>query len=263
MLVQPIQKPLHAAAVCEIDHRVAIRREDIADADHVRPAKHHDAVAVGVRGRHVIHQHGFAIEQEILGRPEIRVIDAGGVRHARLSQLHQAIQDVLMRDHARPLARVRRSAQPDQGFVSADVIRIQAGVDHPNDRPVGELADGRHHFRRGRRGLGIHHHESFFPDLDGGVAAGPHQHGDVALHRKQVNFLGPGTARQNDRCGCTVSSCSSQIGSRTAWCKCNSGRTWPELCNPFSFSRYSGYSVSAPPRVASYGNPYHSETSCK
>jgi hypothetical protein len=46
--------------------------------------------------------HALAIEQEILGRPKIRIVDAGRVRDARLSLRHQAIEDVFMRDHPGP-----------------------------------------------------------------------------------------------------------------------------------------------------------------
>jgi hypothetical protein len=182
----------------KIDHRITIRREQIADAQHIRPAKKHDAVAIGMRRGHVIHHHRLAVEQKILGRSEIRVIDAGRVCDARLSQLHQAIQDILMRDHARPFARVRRSAQPDQSIVSAHMIRIHAGVDHPDDRGRGNCSKCRHHLRRGRGSLRIHNDDAFFSGLDSGVAAGPHDHGHVSLDREDMHFLRPNASAQQD-----------------------------------------------------------------
>ncbi len=60
--IQCSDEPLHAAAVLQIDHRVAAGIEDVADAKDIRTAEQDDAVAVGVSCRHVVNDDRLTVE---------------------------------------------------------------------------------------------------------------------------------------------------------------------------------------------------------
>ena len=106
-LIQARDQSLHAAAARAIDERIAARREQVARADDVGLAEQHDRVAVRVRVRRVIEEHGFAVEVEILGRREIRIGRQAARRRRGLARrrIRQARQRILVRDHLQRLER--------------------------------------------------------------------------------------------------------------------------------------------------------------
>src|SRR5262249_24414007 len=72
-LVQAIEDAINAAALFEVDHRIACRRQDVSGADHVGVSEENHGVAVCVGGRRMKYLDAFAIEElaEFVGRSSI------------------------------------------------------------------------------------------------------------------------------------------------------------------------------------------------
>jgi hypothetical protein len=74
--------------------------------------------------------------------------------------------------------------------VPTRVVRMHMRVDDVLQRLVGrQLVDGRDHLVGTRREAGIHDEHAHLAHLNRDVATRAHQHVDVALHRKNVNFV--------------------------------------------------------------------------
>src|SRR5579863_358257 len=138
------------------------------------------------------------------------------------------------------------------------MIRIRAGVDDEADRLVRELVDlGQQRLAQLRRAC-IHQQHAvvsrILTNLDSDVAERAGKHINVALHVADFVLLGGSgdhakTAESGDfHLPCSCSNCTSNTLARGM-----------VIC--LSFFRYSGYMVSAPPRLASNGTPYSVENS--
>ncbi len=68
------------------------------------------------------------------------------------------------------------------------MIRIETGVNDIADRLVGQLPDGRDDLIAQRRVLSVHQQHAAISHLQGDVAAGAHQHVDVALNFESMDF---------------------------------------------------------------------------
>src|SRR5262249_42757492 len=66
--VESIDDPLDAAAFLDVNDRIACRPKEVSRAYDLRPSKEYQAVAVSVRGRHVIKKDGLTVE--VLMEPE-------------------------------------------------------------------------------------------------------------------------------------------------------------------------------------------------
>ena len=190
-----------------------------------------------------------------------------------------------MRDDVERLQRIGRLR--GERRVAADVIGMDVRVDDEADRPVRQLADLGEQLRRRRRKTGVDDEDAVVADLHGDVAAGAGQHVDVPLHRQHFDrgATRPAAARG---CGCCAANQTVDTptrrqpidddgfglrgASRMPYRRLQPPPSRPQLQYrshragggfaglPMRF-RYSGYIVSAPPRVASAGRPYQSATS--
>ncbi len=94
-----------------------------------------------------------------------------------------------IRDVAGDIGARDGDARRAQLHISARVIRMHVRVDDVLQRLAGsQLVDGVDHLVGGLRQPGIHDQHAHVANLHGDVAARAHQHVDVALHRKNVNF---------------------------------------------------------------------------
>ena len=141
----------------EIDDRVAGGDEDVAGAHYIRAAEEDETIAVGMGRRLMQHLDAFAVEVQVLFVGErVGGPGAGGIGSLIAILRAHPIEQSLMRDHRRALARIGDiardvaahdgAAEARDFLVAAGVIRMHVRVDHVADRSIGDLADGSDHF---------------------------------------------------------------------------------------------------------------------
>ncbi len=120
--IQAGDRAVDAAAIGEVDHRVAVGPEEIAGGDDVGAAEHDHRAGV-VRRRVVVIEHDrLAVEREIARRLEVGVERTRGVGDARLDHPRRR---VLVRHDRRDVA-VDRAARLRDRLVAAGVIRASS-----------------------------------------------------------------------------------------------------------------------------------------
>ena len=153
-----------------------------------------------------------------------------------------------------------------------DVLLAFVRVDDVAERPAGNRPDRRQHLVAHRPPPGIDHQDAVAPRLHGDVAARPDEHVDVAADRQDVDLaviaraISPASRPRRACCGDALGRATNTrqapqqnqaaIGCRRSLAA-HPGRRRPSAGrgNVFILAMYSGYIVSAPPSLASYGVP--------